>query len=135
MSGGSLDYFYSQLNDHIGDFKDKELDELVEDLAKLFHDREWYLSGDYCEGEWNEARDEFKKKWFTDVGRQQRVELAFDSAKNELLQSFGFETKYCKDCKRWTPESKEENCKYGKCDLHKGCLMHRCETCKQWENK
>ena len=66
MSGGSLDYFYSQLQEHIGDFKDKELDELVEDLAKLFHDREWYLSGDYCEGTWNEARDNFKKKWFTD---------------------------------------------------------------------
>ena len=45
MSGGSLDYFYSQLNDHVGDFKDRELDELVSDLAELFHDREWYLSG------------------------------------------------------------------------------------------
>ena len=38
MSGGSLNYFYGQLEEHIGDFGDKELDELVKDLAELFHD-------------------------------------------------------------------------------------------------
>lgn len=135
MSGGSLDYFYSQLNDHIGDFKDKELDDLVSDLAQLFHDREWYLSGDYCEGKWNEARDNFKKKWFTDVGRQQRVEQAFDKAKTDLLRSFALETKYCKNCKHWTPESKFEDSIYGDCKFNKGCLMHRCETCEKWEEK
>ena len=132
MSGGSLDYFYSQLNDHIGDFKDRELDELVEDLAELFHDREWYLSGDICEGAWNEARDKFKKKWFTEVGRQERLEKAFEETKTELLRSFGFEVKYCKDCKHWT---KEKDGSYGNCKYHKHCLMHRCETCKDWESK
>ena len=70
MSGGSLDYFYCRLEDHIGDFNDKELDELVKDLAQLFHDIEWYLSGDYGEGTWNEARDNFKKKWFGQGARQ-----------------------------------------------------------------
>jgi len=35
MSGGSLNYFYSQLEDHVGDFDDRELDDLVKDLAKL----------------------------------------------------------------------------------------------------
>lgn len=35
MSGGSLDYFYTMLQDHVGDFGDKELDELVADLAEL----------------------------------------------------------------------------------------------------
>ena len=74
MSGGSLNYFYCQLQDHVGDFGDKELDELVKDLAELFHDREWYLSADYGEGSWNEARDAFKAKWFTDHGRQERIE-------------------------------------------------------------
>lgn len=44
MSGGSLDYFYCQLEEHVGDFGDKELDELVNDLAELFHDREWILA-------------------------------------------------------------------------------------------
>lgn len=75
MSGGSLDYFYCQLQEHVGDFKDKELDDLVNDLAELFHDREWYLSGDTGEGNWNEARDNFKKKWFTETGRTARMYL------------------------------------------------------------
>ena len=99
MSGGSLDYFYSQLNDHVGDFGDRELDELVSDLAELFHDREWYLSNDYCEGEWNEARDKFKQKWFGDGARAERIEKYLDEVKAEVLQSFGVKHKYCKDCK------------------------------------
>ena len=74
MSGGSLGYFYNDLESHIGDFGDKELDELVKDLAKLFHDREWYLSSDTGEGAWNESRDRFKEKWFTAYGRQERIE-------------------------------------------------------------
>lgn len=64
MSGGSLYYFYCDLEDHAGDFDDPELDDLVTDLAKLFHDREWYLSGDTSIKRWIESRDEFKKKWF-----------------------------------------------------------------------
>lgn len=36
MSGGSLSYFYLQLQEHIGDFGDEELDDLVKDLADLF---------------------------------------------------------------------------------------------------
>ena len=31
MSGGSLDYFYNTLQEHVGDFRDKELDHLVKD--------------------------------------------------------------------------------------------------------
>lgn len=50
MSGGSLNYFYSQVEDHVGDFGDRELDDLVKDLAQLFHDREWFLSSDTNEG-------------------------------------------------------------------------------------
>ena len=46
MSGGSLNYFYSELEGHAGDFRDKELDDLVRDLAHLFHEREWFLSSD-----------------------------------------------------------------------------------------
>lgn len=72
MSGGSLDYFYYKLEKHIGDFNDKELDELVKDLAQLFHDREWYLSGDYGESKWHETRDNFKQKWFGEGTRQER---------------------------------------------------------------
>lgn len=133
MSGGSLDYFYCQLREHVGDFGDRELDELVDDLADLFHDREWYLSADYGKGDWNEARDKFKKKWFTDVGRQERLERAFDEAKAELLESFGIETKYCKDCEHWTAEDKSND--YGKCEFHTRCSIHKCETCERWKKK
>ena len=133
MSGGSLDYFYCQLREHVGDFGDRELDELVDDLADLFHDREWYLSCDYGKGDWNEARDKFKKKWFTDVGRQERVEQAFDNAKAELLESFGIETKYCKDCEHWSVEEGRDD--YGNCEFHTGCLMHRCESCDRWKKR
>ena len=91
MSGGSLNYFYNELGEHIGDFNDKELDELVKDLSKLFRDREWYLSGDTGEGTWNEARDSFKKKWFTDIGRHERITKYLDDIRTEVLESFGIE--------------------------------------------
>ena len=98
MSGGSLNYFYNQLEDHIGDFGDKELDELVKDLAELFHDREWYLSADYGEGDWIEARDEFKEKWFTQHGRQERIEQYLSDLANEVRESFGMVKGRCKNC-------------------------------------
>ena len=41
MSGGSLNYFYSELESHDRDFGDLELNELVKDLAQLFHDRDF----------------------------------------------------------------------------------------------
>lgn len=135
MSGGSLGYFYCQLNDHVGDFKDKELDELVSDLAQLFHDREWYLSSDTCKGDWNEARDKFKQKWFTEIGRQERIESYLDDLKAEVLQSFGIAHKYCQDCKHWTVSDKHKEGEYGNCEFEKGCYMHKCETCEKWEKK
>lgn len=135
MSGGSLDYFYSQLNDHIGDFKDRELDELVKDLAELFHDREWYLSSDIGEGDWNEARDNFKKKWFSEGSRAERIDKYLEETKQELLQSFGVDHKYCKDCKNWKVSDKHKDGKYGDCKLNKSCYYHRCDTCKRWEKK
>ena len=61
MSGGSLGYFYCKLEEHCDDLGDRELNELVEDLAKLFHDREWYLSGDTCEDTWDKSRNDFYK--------------------------------------------------------------------------
>lgn len=131
MSGGSLDYFYSSLEDHVGDFRDKELDHLVSDLSKLFHYREWYLSGDICEGEWREARDRFKAKWFTDLGRQERIEKYIAEFSEEVRQTFGMSNRYCKNCSRWT----EEDEPYGKCDINKHCLMHRSESCNKFEER
>lgn len=126
MSGGSLNYFYSELECHEKDLGDKELDELVHDLAKLFHDREWYLSADTCEGAWNEARDKFKAKWFTEHGRQERIEQYLAEIADEVRMTLGISTKYCRDCKHWT---QEKDLEYGQCEFAHGYLNHSHETC------
>ena len=134
MSGGSLDYFYSSLEDKVGCFKDKELDDLVKDLAKLFYEYEWYMSGDTNKGIWTEARNAFKKKWFGENSRQERVEQYLEEIKHEVLDSFGLSNRYCKNCKYWEPE---EDGKYGDCkepeSPYKHCLMHRSEGCEKFE--
>lgn len=127
MSGGSLNYFCYQLEEHIGDFGDKELDELVKDLADLFHDREWYLSADYGEGSWIEARDAFKAKWFTEHGRQQRIEKYLAEIRKEVLEMFGMNKGKCQNCVHWKRESEY----YGRCKFHTGCLMHRSDSCEE----
>lgn len=131
MSGGSLDYFYCNLQDHVGDFGDKELDELVKDLAELFHDREWYLSSDTGVGDWNEARDAFKAKWFTEHGRQERIEKYLSEFAEEVRQTFGIGNRYCKFCVHWTKQEKDDY--YGKCEYEKHCVMHRSENCERFE--
>lgn len=133
MSGGSLGYFYSDLEYHVGDFKDRELDDLVKDLSTLFHEREWFLSGDKGEGDWVEARDEFKKKWFTEHGRQERVEKYLDDLRSEVMASLGLSDRYCKNCTHWEKEDGEDP-KYGRCRFVKGCVMHRSETCEKFEH-
>ena len=135
MSGGSLDYFYYTLQDHENDFGDKELNELVHDLAELFHDREWYLSADTGVGDWNEARDAFKAKWFTKHGRQARIEKYLAEFTEEVRQTFGMSDAYCKNCAHWMPENKKNYEKYGKCDFAKGHLTHRSESCEKFERK
>lgn len=133
MSGGSLDYFYSRLEEHAGDFGDKELDELVKDLAELFHDREWYLSSDTGIGDWNEARNAFKAKWFTKSGRQKRIEKYLDDLKREVMESFGFDVDYCKSCSHWEPWE-HSDC-YGSCEFEKNVATHRSEWCERWAPK
>jgi hypothetical protein len=134
MSGGSLNYFYSDVNEHVGDFEDRELDDLVKDLSQLFHDREWFLSGDTCEGNWNDARDAFKKKWFTPQGRQDRIEKYLSDISEEVRKSFGLSDKYCRNCAKWKPE-KDKTSPYGNCKITKSCLMHRSESCDEFEKR
>ena len=134
MSGGSLDYFFYKLEEHAKDLGDKELNELVADLATLFHDREWYLSGDTCEGKWNEARDAFKEKWFTEHGRQERIEKYLAEFAEEVRQTFGISNRYCKNCKHWS-EKTEYDGRYSRCEFIKGALSHRSESCEKFEEK
>ena len=134
MSGGSLNYFYCDLESHIGDFGDKELDDLVRDLVKLFKSREWYLSSDTSRGSWVEERDKFKAKWFKGDGREERLKQYVDEIRDEMLETLGITDKYCKNCKHWTEEDKEDS-EYGRCDFEKYCLMHRSESCEKFEKK
>ena len=117
MSGGSLNYFCHSLEDHVGDFRDKELDALVKDLADLFHDREWFLSGDTSEGSWNQAKKEFKDKWFTETGRKERFDRYIAEATADLRKELQLDERFCKDCKEWKCENDSQNgySHYGKC--------------------
>lgn len=133
MSGGSLNYFYHELQEHIDDFGDKELNELVFDLSELFHDREWFLSGDVGEGDWNYVRDRFKKKWFTEIGRKDRIEKYLAEFTEEIRRSFGISEKYCETCKRW--ERKNPGSDYGNCELERHYLFHEKEHCDKWERR
>lgn len=133
MSGGSLNYFYSTLEEHVNDLGDKELNDLVADLADLFHDREWFLSCDTGEGDWNEARDAFKAKWFTEHGRQERIEKYLAEFEDEVRKSFGMSRRFCKFCGHWTEGKKDSP--FGHCKFEKHCLMHRSECCERWEEK
>lgn len=132
MSGGSLNYFYTSLEERVGDFQDKELDDLVKDMAKLFHDREWYLSDDTGEGSWNESRDAFKAKWFTEHGRQERIEKYLVAFSDEVRKTFGIGGRYCKECKHW---SNNDDSEYGKCEFEKHCLIHRSDSCEKFAPK
>lgn len=134
MSGGSLDYFFYKLEEHAKDLGDKELNELVADLATLFHGREWYLSGDTGEGDWNESRDAFKAKWFTEHGRQERIEKYLAEFAEEVRQTFGISKRYCKNCKHWS-EKTEYDGRCSRCEFTKGALRHRSESCEKFEEK
>ena len=107
----------------------------MKDLSDLFHDREWYLSSDTCEGEWVESRDAFKTKWFTPHGREERFKTYLDEVRDEMLNVLGLNDRYCKNCKHWTQDKRDIYEKYGNCDITDGCLMHRCEHCERFEER
>ena len=131
MSGGHLDYFYDDLRDHVGDFDDKELDDLVRDLSDLFKAREWFLSSDTSEGSWNEARDNFKAKWFKEGARKERIVKYLDEIKAEVLHSLGVSDDYCMNCSHWTQDGEA----YGDCDINPHMSMHKKEHCGRFERK
>lgn len=101
------------------------------DLAQLFHDREWCLSGDTGEGDWVEAKLAFKRKWFTPQGQQNRIEQYLREFTDEIRETFLLKTKYCQRCKHWTSEN--DSRKYGWCKYVEGCVMHRFESCEKYE--
>lgn len=132
MSGGSLDYFYNDLIEHVGDFKDAELDDLVKDLAELFRAREWFLSSDTNEGVWREARKAFKQKWFYKDAHNERFRRYIEEAVEKLRDDFGLnDYKNCITCEHWTYKRGE----YGDCEFESEGYTHRSEVCKKWEER
>lgn len=138
MSGGALNYFYNHLEEHADDLGDRELNDLVKDLAQLYHDREWCLSGDICDGKWNEARDDFKKKWLTPEGREHRMKEYLDECIEEMRYLVDPDSrKYCNGCIHWkrkSPRDRRLPADYGKCDFESSCLVHGHEDkCRKYE--
>lgn len=132
MSGGSLDYFYARLREHVGDFGDVELDDLTKDLAELFYQREWFLSSDAVEGDWREARKKFKEKWLYKGSHDERFRHYINEAAEKLRDEFGLnDCKMCENCKHWTPGRYD----YGDCEFKTECRAHKGETCRKWEEK
>lgn len=92
MSGGSMDYLCYRVEEQVSKMGDRELSELIKDVAELLHDREWYLSGDYCDETWEKCARKFKQKWFKQP-REDRlktfIEQIFDEAKRECMNMIG----------------------------------------------
>lgn len=91
-----------------------------------------YLSDDTGVGDWNEARDAFKAKWFTQHGREERIERYLAELAEEVRKSFGISDAYCQNCKHWKPEHKHNDA-YGWCDFEQHCLNHRSDSCDKFE--
>lgn len=131
MSGGSMDYFFGRMQDYQGCFHNVELDELYGDICKLMHDREWYDSGDYSSGEWNESVIKFKSKWFTERGYETRWEKYIDDKAKQLKADLLDIRPYCKDCAKWL--RKDET--YGKCEKHPMLTKQYEDACSDFEDK
>jgi hypothetical protein len=93
MSGGSHNYICYQIEEElVGTMHDKELDDLMKDIAELAHDVEWYDSSDIGETEYKESVKKFKNKWFKS-NREERlkgyINKAIEDLKTELINLIG----------------------------------------------
>ena len=95
MSGGSHNYIYCRIEeDLVGQMEDRELDDLMKDIATLAHDLEWYHSADTSHDDYRESVRKFKDKWFKQ-SREKRlkkyIEESIQEIKEELLNMIGGE--------------------------------------------
>lgn len=89
MRGGYLDYICFKLENITDRIDDKEIKELIKDLADLLHDYEWWQSGDYGSDSYDKKLKKFKAKWFGD-NRNDRLKdylsTALDEVKAEITK-------------------------------------------------
>ena len=130
-----MDYFYSSLAQYENALGDRELNDLVHDLVKVFHDKEWYDSADIGEGSYNLTVKEFKDKWFTEAGRNMRYLEYIDTAIRDLRRELQLGAEYCRDCKKWAMEAGYDG-KYGRCPKYDTCLVHGFDSpCNEFEKR
>jgi len=90
-----MNYAYARIEEEcVGMMGDRELDDLMKDVAKLVHDREWNLSGDTCDETYAQSVREFKQKWFDTVRRDRLITYineACDQARAACLAMIGVE--------------------------------------------
>jgi hypothetical protein len=84
VSGGSHNYVcYNIENELCGQMHDRELDDLMKDIAELAHDLEWYDSSDIGRADYMETVKKFKDKWFNG-NRKERLKGYVDESINNL---------------------------------------------------
>ena len=84
MSGGSHNYVcYNIENELCGQMHDRELDDLMKDIAELAHDLEWYDSSDISKSAYIETVAKFKAKWFNG-NRKERLKGYVDESIRNL---------------------------------------------------
>lgn len=93
MSGGSHNYIcYRIEEDLVGQMEDRELNDLMQDIATLAHDLEWYHSSDTSHDDYRKSVRKFKDKWFKQ-SREERlkkyIEESIQEIKEELLNMIG----------------------------------------------
>lgn len=97
MSGGSYGYISDRLLDECENrMHDREINALIQDLAKVLHDLEWWQSSDISEEAYRKTVSEFKKKWLGGDNREERlkdmINEIFAEAKKEALELIGEES-------------------------------------------
>ena len=132
MSGGSMDYTCYKIEEYADMLEDKELIDLAKDFAVLYKAAEWYHSSDIARGEYQEAINKFKEKWFNeprDKRLKEYIELTANNYKAEMLRMIG-EYNRCADC---IHSSSCEYDKYVSCDIYDKCLHHKEDCCEKFE--
>lgn len=79
MSGGSMNYLFTSVNDAADEVADEEFSDLLKDVADVLHALEWWESGDWTYEQYKEALATFKAKWFHG-SREARLKGCIDDA-------------------------------------------------------
>lgn len=97
MSGGSYNYIYGRIEDDlVGRMFDPELNAMMQDIAHLCYELEWWQSGDISEEQYRKTVDGFKKKWLRgeDCKRLKGIiDEELDKKKHELYKMIGIKSK------------------------------------------